>query len=91
MILITLILILRMIKLSNQECQCGKTNAIPRFKRVFGGHAAPQGKFPWQMYLQVKIINVEHLGNDDKFYGGALISKKHIVTCARCMEDFFNL
>ena len=62
MILITLILILRMIKLSNQECQCGKTNAIPRFKRVFGGHAAPQGKFPWQMYLQVKIINVEHLG-----------------------------
>ena len=89
MIWFTIILIHNLMKLSSQACECGKISAIPRFKRVFGGQNAPEGRFPWQMYLQVKIINVAHIGDDDRFYGGALISKKHIVTCARCMEDFF--
>ena len=75
-------------KSSNQQCQCGRIGVLTRLKRVFGGQNAPQGRFPWQIYLQVKIIDM----NDDydKFYGGALISKKHIVTCAKCMDIFFE-
>ena len=72
---------------SAQKCQCGKVQVSPRVKRIHQGHSVPEGSIPWQMYL--RIVNIKASGGiERKTYGGALISKKHIVTCAGCMKDF---
>ena len=74
---------------SAQKCQCGKVQVNPRVKRIHRGQGVPEGSIPWQMYL--RIVNIKPSGGiERKTYGGALISKKHIVTCAGCMMDFFK-
>ena len=73
--------------ISAQKCQCGKVQVNPRVKRIHHGNDVPEGSIPWQMYL--RIVNIKASGGiKRKTYGGALISKKHIVTCAGCMKDF---
>ena len=77
-------------KISGQECQCGKNKINERRKRIYNGQDAQIGEFPWQIHLQIsKNVNVGLL--TDKYYGGVLISKKHILTCAKCMQAFFEI
>ena len=77
-------------KISGQECQCGKNKINARRKRIHNGQDAQIGEFPWQIHLQIsKNTNVGLL--TDKYYGGVLISKKHILTCAKCMQDFLEI
>ena len=85
---ITLFIINELITLTSaQKCQCGKVQVNPRVKRIHLGQGVPEGSIPWQMYL--RIVNFKASGGIvRKTYGGALISKKHIVTCAGCMKDF---
>ena len=64
---------------SAQKCQCGKVQVNPRVKRIHQGHSVPEGSIPWQIYLRIVTFK-ESGGIDCKTYGGALISKKHIVT-----------
>ena len=64
---------------SAQKCQCGKVQVNPRVKRIHQGHSVPEGSIPWQIYLRIVTFK-EPGGIDCKTYGGALISKKHIVT-----------
>ena len=72
-----------------QKCQCGKLQVNPRVKRIHHGNDVPEGSIPWQMYLRIVTFK-ESGGIECKTYGGALISKKHIVTCAGCMKDFYE-
>ena len=74
---------------SAQKCQCGKLQVNPRLKRIHLGHDVPEGSIPWQIYLRILTFK-EFGGIECKTYGGALISKKHIVTCAKCMKNFYE-
>ena len=72
---------------SAQKCQCGKVQVNPRVKRIHQGRGVPEGSIPWQIYL--RIVNIKASGGFERnTYGGVLISKKHIVTCAGCMKAF---
>ena len=77
---------------SGQECQCGRNRINERKKRIHDGENAQMGQFPWQIHLQIQYFrNIENGPFFDKYYAGVLISKKHILTCAKCMEDFFTI
>ena len=80
-------------KTSGQECQCGKNSINERVKRIHNGENAQMGQFPWQIHVQIQYFrNIFENGPFfDKYYSGVLISKKHILTCAKCMEDFFTI
>ncbi|CAB3382867.1 Hypothetical predicted protein [Cloeon dipterum] len=49
--------------------------------RIIGGTNAGKGEFPWQVSL--------HIRGFGHFCGGAIVSKKHIVTAAHCSK--YNL
>lgn len=54
------------------NCVCG----LARRTRIVGGEEAKEGEYPW----------LAALSRRGKFYcGGALISKKHVLTAAHCM------
>ena len=77
------------INISYQECQCGKIEVNIRQKRINMGNVVPPGKFPWQMYLQIHYF--EHSGAlGEKIFSGVLLSSKHVLTSAKCLEIFFQ-
>ena len=80
-------------KTLGKECQCGKNRINERVKRIHNGENAQMGQYPWQIHLQIQYFQNVYENNIffDKYYGGVLISKKHILTCASCMEDFFTI
>ena len=87
---ITVFVINEMISITSaQKCQCGQIRVNPRVKRVHRGINVPEGSVPWQMYLRILSFRASG-GIEKRDYGGVLISKKHIVTCAGCMKDFFE-
>ena len=72
-------------------CDCGKTH--PQMSRIYNGQNANLFQFPWQILIKIEVILITGglttvLLQDD--YGGVLISKRHILTCAHCMERFMQ-
>ena len=68
---------------AENDCECGKHEHISN-SRIYKGTTADPRRFPWQ----ILIILTEN--SNAYYYGGVLISKKHIVTCAHCMEVLMN-
>lgn len=58
-------------------CGSGRTVCgLARRSRIVGGEEAKQAEFPW----------LAALSRRGKFYcGGALVSRKHVLTAAHCM------
>ncbi|XP_048475987.1 complement C1s-1 subcomponent-like [Rhincodon typus] len=54
---------------------CGKPTAPPSLtQRIFGGHPAEVGSFPWHVYFETTVC------------GGALVSDRWVLTSATCVE-----
>ena len=75
--------------ISSEECQCGKIEVNIRQKRIHKGNVAPQGRFPWQMYLQIHYFEDSGVLGE-KIFSGVLLSSKHVLTSAKCLEIFFQ-
>lgn len=72
---------------SNQADQlsswaCGRGHASNRFARIMGGQDAVPHSYPWMVSLSKRSLNNLHL------CGGVLITHRHVLTAAHCMEDF---
>ena len=86
----TIILVFTSItNISCEECQCGKIEVNIRQKRIHKGNVAPQGRFPWQMYLQINYFEDSGVLGE-KIFSGVLLSSKHVLTSAKCLEIFFQ-
>ena len=62
-----------------KKCQCGQKLRLKSNARIFNGQDADDLQFPYYVYIQ---FNTESKEVADYEFGGALISKKHILTCA---------
>ena len=71
---------------NGQVCNCGRRYEQPA-ARIYRGKGTVSGHFPWQMLLEIW-----HMTNgilDYRIYGGVLISARHVITCATCLEALF--
>ena len=75
--------------ISSEECQCGKIEVNIRQKRINMGNVVPPGRFPWQMYLQIHYFK-DSGALGEKIFSGVLISSKHVLTSAKCLDIFFQ-
>ena len=63
-------------------CHCGQQFRLKSNARIFNGQSVEvddDEQFPYYVYIQ---FNTESKEVADYEFGGALISKKHILTCA---------
>lgn len=61
---------------------CGRSQATNRFARIMGGQDAVPHSYPWMVSLAKRSLNNLHL------CGGVLLTRRHVLTAAHCMEDF---
>jgi len=61
---------------------CGRTQITNRFARIMGGQDAVPHSYPWMVSLAKRSLNNLHL------CGGVLITQRHVLTAAHCLEDF---
>ena len=71
-----------------RDCNCGKIQDPGQYYRIHRGFETDRWKHPWQILIQLLIYDQSDIQTKD--YGGVLISKKHIVTCAKCLQDFYE-
>ena len=91
---IALVLVSFAINLSNAKpkCKCGillpaasKTNA-----RIHNGQDAPINEYPWHVLVQLKFMNFLN-PNKFSFFGGILVSKRHVITAAHSFySPYYN-
>lgn len=61
---------------------CGRTQTTNRFSRIMGGRDAVPHSYPWMVSLAKRSLNNLHL------CGGVLLTRRHVLTAAHCIEDF---
>jgi hypothetical protein len=61
---------------------CGRSRTGDRFARIMGGQDAVPHSYPWMVSLTKRSLNNIHL------CGGVLVTRRHVITAAHCMEDF---
>ncbi|CAF1039710.1 unnamed protein product [Adineta steineri] len=61
---------------------CGRSQVTNRFARIMGGQDAVPHSYPWMVSLAKRSLNNLHL------CGGVLLTRRHVLTAAHCMEDF---
>lgn len=61
---------------------CGRSQIGNRFGRIMGGQDAVPHSYPWMVSLAKKSLENAHI------CGGVLISRRHVLSAAHCMEDF---
>ena len=79
-------LLISFTKTKGQVCNCGRYYEQPA-ARIYKGTETNPGRFPWQMLLEV--WHITNGVGDYRMYGGVLISTRHVVTCATCLDAFF--
>ena len=67
-------------ELSNLDC--GRSHTSNRFARIMGGQDAVPHSYPWMVSLAKRSLNNIHI------CGGTLITRRHVLSAAHCMEDF---
>ena len=72
-----------------QICNCGQVDIQVRHKRINPGRDAVQGRFPWHVMIEVQKIGDLEFGTD-RIFSGTLISIRHVITCGKCLDDFFE-
>jgi hypothetical protein len=61
---------------------CGRSQVTNRFARIMGGQDAVPHSYPWMVSLAKRSLNNLHL------CGGVLLTRRHVLTAAHCIEDF---
>ncbi|CAF1081394.1 unnamed protein product [Rotaria sp. Silwood1] len=61
---------------------CGRSQVTNRFGRIMGGQNAVPHSYPWMVSLAKRSLNNLHL------CGGVLLTRRHVLTAAHCIEDF---
>ncbi|CAF2871195.1 unnamed protein product [Rotaria sp. Silwood2] len=61
---------------------CGRSQITNRFSRIMGGQDAVPHSYPWMISLTKRSLNNLHL------CGGVLLTRRHVLTAAHCIEDF---
>ncbi|UJR37305.1 hypothetical protein I4U23_030013 [Adineta vaga] len=61
---------------------CGRNQISNRFARIMGGQDAVPHSYPWMVSLAKRSLNNIHL------CGGVIITRRHVLSAAHCMEDF---
>ena len=69
---------------TSSACECGVTRS--QMSRIYRGQSAQRFQFPWQILILIKFRS----SSLEFKYGGVLVSKRHIVTCAHCLEKFME-
>ncbi|CAF4004562.1 unnamed protein product [Rotaria sp. Silwood2] len=64
---------------------CGRSQVTNRFGRIMGGQNAVPHSYPWMVSLAKRSLNNLHL------CGGVLLTRRHVLTAAHCIEDFKGL
>jgi secreted trypsin-like serine protease len=64
---------------------CGRSQVTNRFSRIMGGRDAVPHSYPWMVSLAKRSLNNLHL------CGGVLLTRRHVLTAAHCMEDFKDI
>ena len=63
-----------------KKCECG-INQGSNNGRIFNGQDAEENRHPWNIFIEITLLdeNVKVLKDSD--FGGVLISKRHVLTC----------
>ena len=72
----------------SRGCDCGKIQEPGQYYRIHRGLDTARWKHPWQILIEILIFDQSDILR--KSNSGVLISKKHIVTCAKCLQDFYE-
>merc|ERR1712168_291349 len=66
------------------NCKCGVPNTMRGSSRIDGGKDVMNGEFPWQVAL------LDGPTPSDQHCEGTLVSDRHVVTAAHCIENIDN-
>jgi len=61
------------------SCQCGVKN-VNTTSKIVGGHPADKHEYPWMVALAYRWRKTPRCG-------GSLITERHVLTAAHCLED----
>lgn len=64
------------------DSSCGRVAIQNRFSKIMGGQDAVPYSYPWMVSLGKRSYNNLHM------CGGSLITQRHVLTAAHCIEDF---
>ena len=72
---------------SRGKCDCGTFQTSLINSRIWNGNNATKLRYPW--YIHIKEYKESDPGTASAS-GGTLISKKHVLTCAHCVEHIIE-
>ena len=74
-------------KCIGKKCDCGTFQTSSKNSRIWNGNNATKLRYPW--YIHIKEYKESDPGTASAS-GGTLISKKHVLTCAHCVEHIIE-